>query len=136
MRCVSQPHQLTRLRARSATRTKRNTPPEQPPTLTPSLRRSEQRQLHRFHQFLGETRVPRVIRLFRSSWARLRFVPRSSRYSLAPVPVLDATKLLKVYAGRPVLRDVTLTLRRGERVGLVGNNGSGKSTLARAAASA
>ena len=47
------------------------------------------------------------------------------------MPILDASHLLKVYAGRAVLRDVTLTLRRGERVGLVGNNGSGKSTLAR-----
>jgi ATP-binding cassette subfamily F protein uup len=47
------------------------------------------------------------------------------------MPVLDATKLVKTYSGRVVLRDVTLTLRRGERVGLVGNNGSGKSTLAR-----
>jgi ATP-binding cassette subfamily F protein uup len=47
------------------------------------------------------------------------------------MPILDASHLMKVYAGRAVLRDVTLTLRRGERVGLVGNNGSGKSTLAR-----
>jgi len=47
------------------------------------------------------------------------------------MPVLDATHLRKTYSSRVVLRDVTLTLRRGERVGLVGNNGSGKSTLAR-----
>ena len=47
------------------------------------------------------------------------------------MPVLDATNLRKAYAGQAVLHDVTLTLRRGERVGLVGNNGSGKSTLAR-----
>ena len=45
-------------------------------------------------------------------------------------PVLNATRLQKVYSWRVVLRDVTLTLRRGERVGLVGTNGSGKSTLA------
>ena len=47
------------------------------------------------------------------------------------MPILDASHLEKSYAGRTVLHDVTLTLRRGERVGLVGHNGSGKSTLAR-----
>jgi ATP-binding cassette subfamily B protein len=34
-------------------------------------------------------------------------------------------------ADRPAVRDVTLTLRRGETIALVGENGSGKSTLAR-----
>jgi ATP-binding cassette subfamily F protein uup len=47
------------------------------------------------------------------------------------VPVLDATALEKSYAARSLLHGVDLTLRRGERVGLVGLNGCGKSTLAR-----
>jgi len=47
------------------------------------------------------------------------------------MPVLDATQISKSYAERAVLEDVTLTLRTGEHVGLVGNNGSGKSTLGR-----
>ena len=47
------------------------------------------------------------------------------------MPVLTATDLHKAYGARPILQGVTLTIRTGERVGLVGVNGSGKSTLAR-----
>ncbi|WP_217645547.1 ATP-binding cassette domain-containing protein [Oceanisphaera psychrotolerans] len=35
------------------------------------------------------------------------------------------------YAGSPVLRELTLELRRGERVALLGESGTGKSTLLR-----
>lgn len=47
------------------------------------------------------------------------------------MPVIDAERLRKSYGARVILDGVTLTVRRQERVGLVGNNGSGKSTLAR-----
>ncbi len=47
------------------------------------------------------------------------------------MPVLDANQLRKFVADRTLFEDVTLTIRRGEKVGLVGHNGSGKSTLAR-----
>ncbi len=47
------------------------------------------------------------------------------------MPVLDAAQLSKIIAGRKLLEDVTLTIRRGEKVGFVGHNGSGKSTLGR-----
>ena len=48
------------------------------------------------------------------------------------MPVLTAQDLHKSYGPQQILRGVTLTIRTGERVGLVGLNGSGKSTLARA----
>lgn len=47
------------------------------------------------------------------------------------MPVIDALDLQRAYGERCVLAGVTLTIRRGERVGLVGDNGVGKSTLAR-----
>jgi lipopolysaccharide export system ATP-binding protein len=42
---------------------------------------------------------------------------------------LVAHHLAKSYRNRPVVRDVTLTVRRGETVGLLGPNGAGKTTL-------
>jgi ATP-binding cassette subfamily F protein uup len=46
-------------------------------------------------------------------------------------PVLSAHHLSKAYGARQLLEDVDVTVRGGERVGLVGRNGAGKSTLAR-----
>ena len=47
------------------------------------------------------------------------------------MPVLDANGLRKVVADRTLFDGVDLTIRRGEKLGLVGNNGAGKSTLGR-----
>lgn len=43
-------------------------------------------------------------------------------------PGLVVEHLMKRYRRRPVLRDVSLNLRRGEAVGLLGPNGAGKTT--------
>lgn len=43
--------------------------------------------------------------------------------------VIEVQKLNKSYGGRAVLRDVSLTVERGEIFGLVGPNGAGKTTL-------
>jgi lipopolysaccharide export system ATP-binding protein len=45
-----------------------------------------------------------------------------------PATGLAVVNLAKTYKGRPVLRDVSLTVQRGEAVGLLGPNGAGKTT--------
>ena len=47
-------------------------------------------------------------------------------------PLLRATGLSVSYARRPALSDVSLEVRPGEIVGIVGETGSGKTTFARA----
>ncbi|MGV0325372.1 anchored repeat-type ABC transporter ATP-binding subunit [Corynebacterium confusum] len=47
-------------------------------------------------------------------------------------PVLDATGVEVSFGVRPVVRDASLRIHRGELVGLLGPNGAGKTTLMRA----
>ncbi|KAF8459292.1 P-loop containing nucleoside triphosphate hydrolase protein [Kalaharituber pfeilii] len=59
-------------------------------------------------------------------------VPRSPRPELRfPGPLVSVEGLSWTYAGAktPVLKNVTLTIHPGDRLGLVGLNGAGKSTL-------
>ena len=49
----------------------------------------------------------------------------------AAAELLSATKLRSGYAGGDVLQDISIEIRRGEIVGVLGRNGVGKSTLMR-----
>ncbi len=44
-------------------------------------------------------------------------------------PVLELRKASAGYAGRTVLREIDLTIERGERIAVMGRSGAGKSTL-------
>ena len=45
--------------------------------------------------------------------------------------VFEADRVSKAYGATPVVRDFSIRIRRGDRIGLVGPNGAGKTTLLR-----
>ena len=48
-------------------------------------------------------------------------------------PLLEISNMEVCYSGKPVVRDLSLTIEPGEILGIVGESGSGKSTVIRAA---
>ena len=43
--------------------------------------------------------------------------------------MIDAERISKAYDDRPIVRDFSLRVMRGDRIGIVGANGAGKTTL-------
>ena len=52
-----------------------------------------------------------------------------NKFDTIPASTLEVFNIGKKYKNRPVLRNVSLNVKRGEAVGLLGPNGAGKSTL-------
>lgn len=58
-----------------------------------------------------------------------RGIPESEANPRAPLPVVQLRDLRTHVMGKPLHRGIDLVLRRGERLGIIGNSGSGKSLL-------
>ena len=62
-----------------------------------------------------------------------RGAPEGERLHMSPsTPVIEVTGGNLALGGRPILRTIDLSVRKGEVVAVLGANGSGKSTLVRA----
>jgi ATP-binding cassette subfamily F protein uup len=76
---------------------------------------------------LGEMRAARAAMLGPAGTARLGLANDDVKTKL----VIDAEKVTKRFGERIVIRDFTLRIQRGDRIGVVGANGTGKTTLLR-----
>jgi ATP-binding cassette subfamily F protein uup len=76
---------------------------------------------------LESMRRARQVRRERTGTAQLRMQEADRSGSL----VIQAKGLGFRYGDRPVVQDVSLTIMRGDKVGIIGPNGSGKTTLLR-----
>jgi ATP-binding cassette subfamily F protein uup len=86
-------------------------------------RRRNQGRLAKLH----EMRAQRVAMLGSAGTAKLALAKDDVRSKT----VIDAEQVAKSYGERPIVRDFTLRVQRGDRIGLVGPNGAGKTTLLR-----
>ena len=84
-------------------------------------RRRNQGRLAKLH----EMRTQRAAMLGAPGAAKLALAKDDTRSKT----VIDAERVSKSYDGRPIIRDFSLRVQRGDRIGLVGANGSGKTTL-------
>jgi ATP-binding cassette subfamily F protein uup len=86
-------------------------------------RRRNQGRLTKLH----EMRAQRAAMLGASGAARLALAKDDVRSKT----VIDAEHVFKSFGERPIIKDFTLRIQRGDRIGLVGPNGAGKTTLLR-----
>ncbi|HEX6073106.1 MAG TPA: ATP-binding cassette domain-containing protein [Sphingomicrobium sp.] len=84
-------------------------------------RRRNQGRLARLH----EMRAQRAAMLGSAGSAKLALAKDDVRSKT----VIDAEHVGKSYGDRPIIRDFSLRVQRGDRIGLVGPNGAGKTTL-------
>ena len=74
---------------------------------------------------LGEMRAARAAMLGPAGAAKLGLENDDVKTKM----VIDAQKVAKSFGERTVIRDFTLRIQRGDRIGVVGANGAGKTTL-------
>lgn len=71
---------------------------------------------------MDRTEKPRTVRALEGEF---------SEYGFSGKDVVNAKQVVKAYMGKTVLDHTDFTVRKGERVAVLGNNGSGKTTLFR-----
>ena len=86
-------------------------------------RRRNQGRLAKLH----EMRAQRAAMLGAAGAAKLALAKDDTKTKT----VIDADRVSKSFGERPIIRDFSLRVQRGDRIGLVGANGSGKTTLLR-----
>ena len=74
---------------------------------------------------LNEMRAQRAAMLGAAGTAKLALAKEDVRSKM----VIDAEHVSKSYEDRQIIRDFTLRIQRGDRIGIVGPNGAGKTTL-------
>ena len=84
-------------------------------------RRRNQGRLAKLH----EMRAQRAAMIGSAGTAKLALAKDDVRSKT----VIDADQVSKSFGERPIIRDFTLRVQRGDRIGIVGPNGAGKTTL-------